>query len=99
MTRNSPPQPPLPPSQKNFGKASKYLREKGIDSNLDGQKGLGDGFTFGGVMVVAPGDAPDGAPQILYEHREEKFGDRAPVDDVIAAVKRASSQTAGAPAP
>jgi len=43
----------------------------------------GEGRLLGGVLVVGPNDMG-----ILFEHREEVWGDHADVSEVVAAVKR-----------
>ncbi|GHP06782.1 hypothetical protein PPROV_000552600 [Pycnococcus provasolii] len=73
---------------KNNSRDQKYIGERGIDSNLEGEKGLGDGFTFGGVLVLAPEKSESAEPRVLFRHEEKTFGDHASVDDIIAALKK-----------
>jgi len=61
-------------ARSNFKRAG----EKGIENVLGG-----DGLIFGGVYVVKP----DGKASYVFV--EEQFGDHAPVEDVIEAVKAA----------
>jgi hypothetical protein len=61
-------------ARSNFKRAG----EKGIENVLGG-----DGLIFGGVYVVRP----DGKASYVFV--EEQFGDHAPVEDVIEAVKAA----------
>lgn len=55
-----------------------YAKRKGVAQNL-----IGEGFVSGGVYVIRK----DG--KASYAFLEEDLGDRAPVDDVIEAVKAA----------
>jgi len=53
-------------------------KQKGFEGNMEGE-----GRLLGGVLVVGPNDMG-----ILFEHREEVWGDHADVSEVVAAVKR-----------
>jgi len=57
---------------------------KGVAGNLDGE-----GRLLGGLFVIGPGDQG-----ILYEYRESEFGDHAPLEEVMAAVKKIKPSTA-----
>ena len=48
----------------------------------------GDGLTMGGLMVVSK-------DKVHYAFSEKVFGDRAPMDDVIAAAKAAVAASQG----
>ena len=51
---------------------------KGVTGNF-----VGDGLTFGGLLVVRKGG------DVEYAFQETTFGDHAPQEDVLAAAKRA----------
>ena len=52
---------------------------KGVTGNF-----VGDGLTFGGLLVVRKGG------DVEYAFQETTFGDHAPQEDVLAAAKRAA---------
>lgn len=54
-------------------------QSKGYTNNF-----VGEGLIVGGLFVLRKGGA------IEYAHREEEIGTHAPLEDVIAAAKRAS---------
>jgi len=60
----------------NNSRASQYLKDVGGESNL-----TGEGFIMGGLYVL------DASGNVTYSFVEENFGDHAPLDTVMAAVK------------
>jgi len=57
-------------------------KKKGFEGNMQGE-----GRLLGGVLVVGPKDTG-----ILYEHREEVWGDHADLEEVVAVVKKAQDE-------
>lgn len=53
-------------------------KNKGVSGNMDGE-----GRLLGGLFVIGPGEQG-----ILYEYRESEFGDHAPKEEVLAAIKK-----------
>ena len=47
----------------------------------------GEGRLLGGVLVIGPGETG-----VVYDYREKEFGDHAPVEEVVAAVKKMKGQ-------
>jgi len=64
-----------------------------VRAKLSGVQGNseGEGRLLGGVVVIGPGEQG-----VLYVHKEEVWGDHAPVDEVLAACRR--MKIANAPA-
>ncbi len=60
---------------------SNVKESKGAEGNF-----VGDGLTFGGLLVVKPGG------QVVYAFQEETFGDHAPHEEVLRAAQKAAGK-------
>lgn len=58
-----------------FRNANAAANAKGIDGNLQG-----DGLQYGGTYVIKDGG------QVLFEHKQEKFGDHPDVSKIVDAL-------------
>jgi len=57
-------------------------KSKGVQGNMEGE-----GRLLGGLIVVGPNDQG-----VLFEYREEVWGDHAKLEDVLAACKKIKPQ-------
>jgi len=56
----------------------KRAKSKGVEGNMEGE-----GRLLGGLLVIGPGDKG-----VVFEHREEVWGDHADPNKVLEAVKK-----------